>query len=192
MPQVVVLNGGSSAGKSTLAQAFRDSRAEVGDFWLLIGIDTYLSRLPHEWYALDDNVGRFSQEGMMFRLTDSGAEIHFGTVGRRLLRAYQGGVAAAARAGIHVIVDELVFDQTQWDDWESSLAGLDAVWVGVQCEPDVAAAREAARGDRTPGKARSSALFAHTHARYDFTVDTTKATPEQALEALVTGLGVAR
>jgi hypothetical protein len=37
--RVVVLNGASSAGKTTLATAFRDQRAAVGDFWLLTGID---------------------------------------------------------------------------------------------------------------------------------------------------------
>jgi hypothetical protein len=44
--RVVILNGGSSAGKTTLGTAFRDQRAADGDFWLLIGIDDFLAKLP--------------------------------------------------------------------------------------------------------------------------------------------------
>jgi chloramphenicol 3-O-phosphotransferase len=45
-----------------------------------------------------------------------------------------------------------------------------------------------ARGDRTPGKARHSASFAHEHACYDFTIDTSERTPTEALADLLAGL----
>ena len=57
MSRIVVLNGSSSAGKTTLANAFRDQRAAVGDFWLLIGIDDFLAKLPIEWKAAGADVG---------------------------------------------------------------------------------------------------------------------------------------
>ncbi|MBW3587960.1 MAG: AAA family ATPase [Actinobacteria bacterium] len=187
---MVVLNGGSSSGKSTLARAFRDARAAVGDFWLVIGIDDYFSRLPEDWLALGDHVGRFSSFGMTGRFTKGGGvEVSFGPVGRALLSAYQGAVAAAAHAGIQVVVDEVIFDRPQWDGWGAALQGLDVVWVGVRCDPEVAEARELARGDRTPGKARGSASLAHEHARYDFTIDTSDRTPSEALAELLAVLG---
>ena len=190
MARVVVLNGGSSAGKSTLARAFRDERAAVGDFWLLTGIDDYLVKVPGAWFELGEHVGQFSRDGMRAEFGPNGAVISFGPVGRGVLNAYQGAVAAAAHAGLQVIVDELVFDRAAWDHWGVVLAGLDVVWVGVRCAPDVAELREAARGDRTPGKARHSASFAHDHARYDFTIDTTERTPAEALSDLMVGLGL--
>ena len=49
--RVVILNGASSAGKTTLATGFRDQRAAAGDFWLLTGIDDYLVKLPTEWHS---------------------------------------------------------------------------------------------------------------------------------------------
>ena len=101
-------------------------------------------------------------------------------------------MAAAAHAGLQVIVDELVFDKDAWDNWGVALRGLDVVWVGVRCAPHVAEAREAARGDRTPGKALHSATFAHEHARYDFTIDTTERTPAEALSDLSVGLNLHR
>lgn len=189
MAQVVVLNGGSSSGKSTLAKAFRDARAAVGDFWLIIGIDDYFSKLPEDWLELGDHVGRFSSVGMTGRFIEEGVEVSFGPVGRALLGAYQGAVAAAAHAGIQVVVDELIFDRPQWEGWGAALQGLDVVWVGVRCDPEVAEARESARGDRTPGKARGSASLAHKHARYDFTIDTSDRTPSEALAELLSVLG---
>lgn len=185
-----MLNGGSSAGKSTLAAAFRDGRAAVGDFWLVVGIDDYLAKLPDDWFAMGENVGAFSHDGMRADFTADGVDVSFGPVARRLLNAYQGAVAAAAHAGLQVIVDELVFDRTQWDDWGVALAGLDVSWVGVRCDADVAEAREAGRGNRTAGKARHSASFAHEHTRYDLSIDTTERTPAEALAELVTGLGI--
>ena len=190
MVQVIVLNGGSSAGKSTLAAAFRDGRAAVGDFWMLTGIDDYLVKLPEDWFALGENVGAFSHEGMRAEFTDDGVDVSFGPVGRRLMNAYHDAVAAAAHAGLQVIVDELVFDRTVWDHWGVALAGLDVAWVGVRCDADVAEAREAGRGNRTAGKARHSSSFAHEHTRYDLSIDTTKRTPAEALVELMAGLGI--
>jgi chloramphenicol 3-O-phosphotransferase len=46
---LIILNGASSSGKTTFASAFRDERAAAGDFWLLIGIDDFLSKMPHGW-----------------------------------------------------------------------------------------------------------------------------------------------
>jgi chloramphenicol 3-O-phosphotransferase len=43
---LVILNGVSSSGKTSLASAFRDEQARSGDFWLLIGIDDALSKPP--------------------------------------------------------------------------------------------------------------------------------------------------
>ena len=192
MSRVVVLNGGSSAGKSTLAAAFRDERAAVGDFWLLIGIDDYFAKLPDAWFELGEHVGRFSRDGMRVAFGPDGAVIRFGPVARGVLNAYQGAVAAAAHAGLQVVVDELVFDRTAWDSWGAALAGLEVGWVGVRCDPAVAEVRESARGDRTPGKARHSASFAHAHARYDFMIDTGERTPAEALAELVAGLGLDR
>jgi chloramphenicol 3-O-phosphotransferase len=45
-------NGASSSGKTTLASAFRDERAAAGEFWLLMGIDDFLSKVPAEWLDL--------------------------------------------------------------------------------------------------------------------------------------------
>jgi chloramphenicol 3-O phosphotransferase len=192
MPQssrVVVLNGASSAGKTTIATGFRDQRAAVGDFWLLTGIDDVLAKLPLEWKSAGRDSGAFSADGVRFERTAEGVTVRVGRIGRQLLRAYQAGVAAAGRVGLNVIVDEVVIDKTSWDDWLVALAGLEVVWVGIRCSAEVAEERNRVRGDRFLGLARAQTATVHVHARYDFEIDTTTTTAGEAVLELARRLG---
>jgi chloramphenicol 3-O-phosphotransferase len=68
----VILNGGSSAGKTTLATAFRDQRAAAGEFWFLIGIDDFLAKLP--WRGAErDWGGALAADAIRFEATPDGA-----------------------------------------------------------------------------------------------------------------------
>jgi Chloramphenicol phosphotransferase-like protein len=84
--RVVILNGGPSSGKTTLATAFRKQRAAAGDFWLLIGIDDVLSKIPREWKSAGSDRGPFAPDGIRFETTQEGAAVRVGRVGRRMLR----------------------------------------------------------------------------------------------------------
>ena len=57
----------------------------------------------------------------------------------------------------------------------AALAGLDVLWAGVRCDPDTAAAREVARGDRVTGMAAAQATMVHAGVSYDVEVDTSHA-----------------
>jgi chloramphenicol 3-O phosphotransferase len=188
-PRVVLLNGASSAGKTTLATAFRDQRAAVGDFWLLIGIDDFLAKLPTDWKSAGLECGAFAADGIRFEVTPDGAAVRVGTLGRQLLRAYQAAVAAVARAGLNVIVDEVVIDQTSWNDWATTLAGLNVDWVGIRCAAEVAEERNQLRGNRFAGLARAQTVTAHQYATYNFEIDTTTVGPDEALVQLTKQLG---
>ena len=48
------------------------------------------------------------------------------------------------------------------------------LWVGVHCDPETAAGREIARGDRTVGMAASQATLVHKGVAYDVEVDTSR------------------
>jgi chloramphenicol 3-O phosphotransferase len=185
----VILNGASSAGKTTLATAFRDQRASVGDFWFLIGIDDFLAKLPAEWKSAGEDRGAFAAAGIRFETTPHGVSVRVGNVGRQLLRAYQAVVGALARSALNVMVDEVVIDKTSWDDWADALGGLDVVWIGVRCASEVAEERNRARGDRFAGLAREQTVTVHRHAVYEFEIDTTTATPAEALSQLTRQLG---
>jgi chloramphenicol 3-O phosphotransferase len=53
------------------------------------------------------------------------------------------------------------------------LDGLSVLWVGVHCDPRVAAGRHAHRPDRIPGMATTQAAAVHGGVSYDLEVDTT-------------------
>jgi chloramphenicol 3-O phosphotransferase len=186
---VVVLNGASSTGKTTIATAFRDQRAAAGDFWLLTGIDDALAKLTAEWTTVGSVHGEFEARGVRFESTSEGTTVHVGDVGRQLLRVYRQAVGAAARLGLNVVVDEVLTDQTSWEDWSGPLEGIDVVWVGVRCSPEAAQRRERARGDRYAGLSRAQSAVVHTFTNYDFELDTTTRAPSESVAALATRLG---
>jgi len=158
--QVIVLNGGSSAGKSSIA---RHLQALLTGVWLTLGTDTLVAALPASL--------RESVDGITFAADGT---IATGEVFRRVDTAWSLGVAQIARAGVPVIVDEVFLGgAASQARWQAALAGLTVLWVGVQCDPEIAAAREAARGDRVTGMARTQAALVHRGVQYDLTVDTT-------------------
>jgi chloramphenicol 3-O phosphotransferase len=189
-PRVVVLNGAPSSGKTLIATGFRDQRALVGDFWLLTGIDDYLAKLPGEWKAAGGQGGPFAADGVRFETVAGHVQVSVGSVGRQLFRAYQATVAAAAKAGLNVMVDEVVIDGTSYQDWLAALTGLEVVWVGIRCSARVAEERNRRRkDDRYTGLAAALTVTVHRDVSYDFEIDTTAVTPAAAVLELGQRLG---
>lgn len=161
-PDIVVLNGGSSSGKSTLA---RRLQAMLADPWLTFSIDDLVDAMP------DDRAD-------LITFPADGAVV-IGAAFRAVEFAWYLGLAAIARGGAGVIVDDnFLGGAASQERLRSAFAALDVLWVGVRCDPDVAAAREAARTDRPLGMARSQAELVHVGVHYDLEVDTTAQNPE--------------
>ncbi|MFR9726049.1 chloramphenicol phosphotransferase CPT [Streptomyces sp. MS19] len=161
---VILLNGGSSSGKTAIARCLQ---AVLPGPWLAFGIDALVDALPA---AL-----REPGEGIEFAADGA---VRVGGGFRELEAAWMRGLAATARAGARLVVDDVFLGgAASQQRWRDALDGLDVLWVGVHCAPDVAALRETARGDRTAGMARSQAETVHRGVTYDLEVDTTHTTP---------------
>ena len=94
---------------------------------------------------------------------------------REIEAAWMAGVAAMVRAGARVIVDDVFLGgAASQERTRAFLAGLEVLWVGVHCDPETAAGREIARGDRTAGMAASQATLVHKGVAYDVEVDTSR------------------
>ena len=154
--RLIVLNGGSSSGKSSLARRLQTVLPEP---WLTFGIDDLVEAMPPS--AID-----FPDDG----------SVVLGESFRALERAWMIGIAATVRAGANVIVDDVFLSGVESQNrWREALDGLPVRWVGVRCAAEVAAARERARGDRPGGMAAAQAELVHQGVVYDLVVDTTHA-----------------
>jgi chloramphenicol 3-O phosphotransferase len=157
--QVIVLNGGSSSGKSGIARCLQ---AVLPDPWLVFGVDTLIEAMPGP---------SGTAAGIEY---GAGGEVVVGPEFRAPEAAWIAGIAAMARAGARIIVDEVFVGQAASQQrWRAALGTLPVLWVGVRCDSAVAAAREIARGNRIPGMAASQAEAVHQGVVYDLEVDTT-------------------
>jgi hypothetical protein len=89
--QVIVLNGGSSSGKSGIARCLQ---AVLPDPWLVFGVDTLIEAMPGP---------SGTDAGLEY---GAGGEVVVGPEFRALEAAWITGIAAMARAGARIIVDE--------------------------------------------------------------------------------------
>ena len=149
-----MLNGTSSSGKTTLAQGLQERFARAGECWFVIGVDDMFALLPGPWVTYGTHVGAHAAEGISFELVDGTVERRVGPIGHQVLRPTAAG-RAASRAGLNVIVDEVLLDEKDWLGWQEVLEGLDVLWVQVTCDLAVVEARERGRADRMLGLARS-------------------------------------
>jgi chloramphenicol 3-O phosphotransferase len=174
--QVIVLNGGSSSGKSRLA---RELQKVLPDPWLSLSVDDLVDAMPPALVDGGDGIG-FGDQG----------EVWVGDEFRTLETAWMAGIAAMVRAGAKVVLDDVFLSGAQSQARvRTQLDGLNVLWVGVRCAPEIAAQRELARGDRTPGMAELQAHVVHVGVYYDLEVDTgTTESPEcaRAIAARVT------
>lgn len=185
--RVVFLNGTSSAGKTSLAQAIQQ---ESDTPYLSWGIDTLFQLVPPKWGGGLD--GPLSRVGFWYDRTgtdDDGTPfvvVRYGPVGRRMLESGCVAAAAFARGGDDVVIDEMLLTPDLLPVWRRALEGLDVLWVGVMCPLPVVEEREAARPRGVKGLGRGHLRTVHDHgAGYDMTVDTSTGTPAELARAVL-------
>lgn len=157
--QIIVLNGGSSSGKTEIA---RRLQAILTEPWIRLSVDDLVGALPPSLLDSDSGIS-FGQQG----------EVAVSGGFREVESAWMAGLAAMARAGARIIFDDVFLSGVASQDrTRAHLEGLEVLWVGVRCDPVIATGREIARGDRTTGMAASQADVVHKDVVYDIEVDT--------------------
>ncbi|MPQ96661.1 chloramphenicol phosphotransferase [Modestobacter sp. I12A-02628] len=152
---MIVLNGGSSSGTTSIARALQQLLPQP---WLVLGVDDLVDALPPALVS-------YGPQG----------EVELGEGFRALEDAWTAGLAAMARAGARIIVDDVFLGgSASQERTRAHLVGVTVVWAGVRCDPQIAATRESARGDRVVGMAASQAELVHRGVHYDVVVDTTR------------------
>lgn len=158
-PDVIVLNGTSSSGKTSLAAALQETLDEI---YMHVSIDVFWGAFPQKAFAPDV----IEQTGLC------------GVAG--FLRC----IATLVGAGNKVIVDLVLADKKWAEECVLTLQPFHVLWVGVHCPLEELERREQARGNRAIGTARQQVNAVHLHVPCDIEVDTLESSPEQCAEKI--------
>ena len=180
--RVIILNGVSSSGKTTLARAIQEqARYSV----LHVEMDKFISFIPNgdelkpDWFKVTKTGG----------LSPALPHIANGPKGEKLLAAMRQFVVKTAQSGLDLVVDE-VCHAAQIDQYRAGLERCTICVVKVAASLEELAMRERARGDRLIGLAREQSDHLHIGIDYDLEVrtdlDPTNAIAERILKLVDT------
>lgn len=169
-PQVIILNGIGSVGKSSTARALQAITAEP---FLRVVMDAFLDMLPPS--MLDHPDGLRFERGQRDGLPI--IAIKTGPVLERTLRGMRHAIAAMVAEGNNLIVDEVMLEAGPVQAYRDLLGPFQVRLVGLFAPLAVLEARERARGDREVGLARWQYDRVHRGVVYDLEVDTVAMPP---------------
>lgn len=182
---LIILNGGSSAGKTSLGRALQDIMLPT---YLLLGIDAFWFSLPPQQLDLD----RVEPDYYSWETTvENGLEYFRITPGPILDRAMLGRYLAIEqflKLGFNVVADDVIWKREWLLEALRIFAPYRVFMVGVFVSDEEGARREMQRGDRHPGWDRGSARYAHHDAIYDLRIDTTFEAPAEAAQEVKAAL----
>jgi chloramphenicol 3-O phosphotransferase len=166
--RIILLNGASSSGKSTVAAALQDALDEP---FLHVSSDQFIAA------------------GMLPRRREDGGPFDWWRQMRpRFFAGFHRCLPALAHAGNDLIVEHIIEFPRWRDQLAVLLAHLDVFLVGVHCSLDELDRRERTRGDRRIGEGRTHVEVdgIHTFGPYDLDVDTTTGVSDELAESILT------
>jgi chloramphenicol 3-O phosphotransferase len=191
-PDIFLVNGPSSAGKTTLCRALQ---AAIAEPYLVTGFDDFIFMAARRYWRGADTARQDERDACtalgveMVTTSPPGAPpavtARFGPVFRRLLDSMAPAVRTLVDGGNAVIFDHVLHDRAMHESCRQAFAGLDVFKVGVTCPVDILEERERERGDRVLGRARGLAGVVHGFMRYDVMVDTGAMTPAACVSAIL-------
>jgi chloramphenicol 3-O phosphotransferase len=158
---IVVLNGPSSSGKSTLSRYLCENLVE---HHLHIELDAFRNMEPTNYWDVGQQL----------------AQVRVAA----LCRAINATAATFSRHGQPVIVDH-VLSSDAWHYMLEDLIGLPVLVIGVFCSLEILIERELTRGDRKIGLAKSQFDSIHTKRHYDHVVDTSSSSALDCAQSIL-------
>jgi chloramphenicol 3-O phosphotransferase len=163
---IILLNGASSAGKTTVARSLQKIMSAP---YLNVPVDSFAAMAP--------DAGQLGEPG----------SAPWQSVFNHLLSGFHHSLAALAAAGNNLIVDHVLVQGTEPQNWLEEclevLAPFPVYFIGVRCPLEELRRREQERGDRGAGLAEFQFSRVHRHGTYDLEVDTAVSSADQcALE----------
>ncbi|WP_027483064.1 phosphotransferase-like protein [Deinococcus pimensis] len=183
--KLIILNGTTSAGKSSAQQALT---ALADEPWLAAGVDHFWRFIFGKYNGLDTPadqgfhwIGRFDGDTLLVE------DIHTGDVGFRFFTGMHHAIRAFLDAGFHVVADHCLWDQRLVQEVAKVFGGYDAWLVHLNPPLEVSERWERERTDKKIlGMSRAVQRgIDTTRVTYDLTLDTSTMTPREAAEALL-------
>lgn len=172
---LIILNGGSSAGKTTLVENFQNYAFEHHQIlYLTLGIDSAFSIFPKNIFS--PYLKKIRKE-MMFDLVNQGTKENPYPVFEHTEKAHQ--YVKSRYLAIKQFLDQgfdVICDEQMWHyPWVESLKEVfkdNCIYlVKVFANEAILRAREANRGDRAENLYLSSSEISHKYMHYDLEVD---------------------
>jgi chloramphenicol 3-O phosphotransferase len=156
---IILLNGASSSGKSTLARMLQAKMDRP--FWHV-------------------SIDHLRDAGVLPLDRIKKGDFEWAAMREAFFEGYHRSLAAYAQAGNHLIVEHIV----ETNAWLQRMVALsepyDVFFVGLHCPLDELERRERRRGDRALGDARRDFSCVHDHALYDLELDSTQSAQRNA------------
>ncbi|MGF1770622.1 chloramphenicol phosphotransferase CPT family protein [Enterovibrio makurazakiensis] len=153
-PNLIVLDGPSGAGKTTLSKALQETL--LPENWLYLSIDTLVYTLP------SSILERCNQEND-WQSVDADT----------LFKGVFACVDALVNAGNKVIFDAVISTPTRALQMDLAFEQHQRFYVGVNCELSELERRTRLRGDRTLEEVRHGFATSPLHLQYDLEIDST-------------------
>lgn len=170
LPDVILLNGASSSGQSTLARALQLALPEpylnyssdlLVDGGTLPEVDRQKNDTPWSWSLLRP----------------------------KFFQGFHRSIAAFASSGNRVVVEHVIEHEHWLHELVELLSSRSVFYVGVTCPLPEIESRERSRGDRYIGEGRSHLEDGiHTWSGYDFIVDTHAQTTAESVASVLAAL----
>jgi chloramphenicol 3-O phosphotransferase len=153
--KIILLNGASSSGKSTLAQALQQRLS-----------------LPFWHYSIDHLLAA----NILPRARIDGGEFPWLDQREQFFEGFHNSLPAFAAAGNNLIVEHIVETRLWMNRLLVLLESFDVFFVGLHCPLEELERRERERGNRRIGEARADFAVTHGFGRYDIELMSTDGT----------------
>jgi chloramphenicol 3-O phosphotransferase len=167
--KIIIINGTSSSGKTSIVRALQDIMEEP---YVEAGIDKFIWMLPHRYLdrpLWDDVLGLANQAGEL---------------GHQLVMGMHRTAEVLSHIGMNVIVDHVLVEDIWWQDCVERFSELPVYLIGIRCPLEILEERENARKNRTLGQARKQFNIVHGKGIYDLQVDTSILSVEECAKKI--------
>lgn len=197
-PQLLIINGTSSTGKTTLARTLQDHWPSP---LIYLGLDSWITMTlaGRYWDAatqvIDIKSDAWVRQGTHFLTPHSPAnpspwvKIDSGPVSDQLVYAMHDTACRFLQQGFDVILDCVLLKETWREDLLRRTAEQKRCLIHMTAPEHVLIERELKRGDRMRDVFRNLADTIHTDLHYDLVIDSDQNTPKQVVELVLTWLG---